>query len=91
MISGLINLIELRFEGSPSDHSPLLLVPEQPLRGSKQKHFKFENAWLTESTCFQIIKDRWEEDPDGNVMQKVERCAESLEIWGREVTGNFGK
>lgn len=78
-------------EGSPSDHSPLLLIPEQQTRGKKQRHFRFENAWMTDPTCFQIIKDRWEEDIHCNVSQKVRKCAESLEIWGRELTSCFGK
>lgn len=31
-------------EGSPSDHSPLLLIPESLSRGNKRRPFKFENA-----------------------------------------------
>lgn len=44
-----------------------------------------------EPMCFQIIKDRWEEENDINVSQKVKKCAESLEVWGREITGCFGR
>ncbi|XP_074352660.1 uncharacterized protein LOC141691805 [Apium graveolens] len=73
-------------EGSPSDHSPLLVVPEQKTSGNKKKQFRFENAWLTEPICFQIVRD--EKDND-NVIQKVERCAENLDIWGREIMSCF--
>lgn len=78
-------------EGSPSDHSPLLLVPEVLLKGNNKKQFRFENAWLTEPVCFQIIKDCWEEDNSSHVVTKVKKCAESLEVWGREITNCFGK
>lgn len=41
--------------------------------------------------CFQIIKDCWEEESSSNVNQKVRKCAESLDVWGREITSCFGK
>lgn len=63
-------------EGSPSDHNPLLLVPEQQFKGNKRRHFKFENAWLAEPMCFQIIKDCWEWESNENVTQKVRKCAD---------------
>ncbi|KAL8098348.1 hypothetical protein AgCh_031201 [Apium graveolens] len=78
-------------ERSPFDHSLLLLVPEVLSKGNDKKQFHFENAWLTEHVCFQIIKDRWEEDNSSHVATKVKKCAESLEVWGREITNCFGK
>ncbi|KAL8119408.1 hypothetical protein AgCh_016796 [Apium graveolens] len=90
--SNMFEMVKVyNLEGSPSDHSPLLLIPEQQSRGNKRKQFRFENAWLTEPVCFQIIKDCWEEEGNRNVNQKVRRCADSLEVWGREITGCFGK
>ncbi|KAL8111889.1 hypothetical protein AgCh_019552 [Apium graveolens] len=68
-------------EGSPSDHSLLLLVPKRHTGGNTKRQFRFENAWLTEPMCFQIIKDRWEEDENNNVVQKIDKCAESLNVW----------
>ncbi|XP_074323131.1 uncharacterized protein LOC141660071 [Apium graveolens] len=38
-----------------------------------------------------IIKDQWEEDIHYSVSQKVKKCADSLDIWGREITSCFGK
>lgn len=77
--------------GSQSDHSPLLLIPELQTRGDIKRHFRFENAWLTEPMCFQIIKDGWAVENIGDIMQKMKCCAESLEVWGREITGCFSK
>lgn len=41
--------------------------------------------------CFQIIEDCYEEENNDNVTQKVSRCAENLEVWGREITSCFSK
>lgn len=41
--------------------------------------------------CFQIIKDYWQEEDNSNVNQKVKKCADNLEVWGREITSCFGK
>ncbi|XP_074352348.1 uncharacterized protein LOC141691513 [Apium graveolens] len=75
--------------GSPSDHSSLLLCPEIQLRRNKRRPFRFENAWLTEPMCSQIIKDCWEEEEDSTILQKLSKCAESLNVWGKEITGSF--
>lgn len=90
-----LNLFQMakvyNLEGSPSDHSPLLLIPEQKIKGNKRKQFRFENAWLTEATCYQIIKNCWKEENNGGVTQKIRSCADSLEVWGREITSWFSK
>lgn len=43
-------------EGSPSYHNPLLTIPEVKRLGRKAFTFKFENTWLTEPTCGQILR-----------------------------------
>lgn len=78
-------------EGSPSDHSPLLLIPEHMVKGNQRRRFQFENAWLTKGMCFQITKNCWEAGRNGSVSQKVSSRADSLEVWGKEITNCFGK
>lgn len=41
--------------------------------------------------CFQIIKDYWEDESVENVNQKIRKCAENLDVWGREITSCFVK
>lgn len=41
-------------EGSPSDHSPILLVPREDVQQTGPRCFKFEIAWLLESMCRQL-------------------------------------
>ncbi|KAK1398276.1 hypothetical protein POM88_008139 [Heracleum sosnowskyi] len=38
-------------EGTPSDHSPILLIPQIIAHGNAQYRFKFENAWMMEPMC----------------------------------------
>ena len=37
------------------------------------------------------MKDSWEEHAGAKIQDKVRQCGHTLEAWGREVTGNFGK
>lgn len=88
----LFNMAKVyNLEGSPSDYSPLLLCPESHIRGNKKCSFRFENAWLTEPLCSQIIKDCWVDEDDNSITQKIGRCAESLDVWGKEITRCFSK
>lgn len=78
-------------EGSPSDHSPIFLKPKVTQCWQRKKHFRFENAWLTEPFCLQIVQDSWEFNNDANILYKVKQCGVNLEHWGKEITGCFGK
>lgn len=79
------------WEGTPSDHSPIYLEPIRAATWTKRRFFKFENAWLIEPFCAQIVKDNWEVGGTQSIIQKVRHCSESLEVWGREITGCFSK
>lgn len=80
----LINL-----EISSSDHCPLLLDPMgRPYVGGGRK-FRFENAWLREPMCGQIVRDCWVMNEEASFQQKIRLCGEVLEEWGKEVTGSF--
>lgn len=79
-------------DGAPSDHRPFQLEPNLKTRncGSK-KRFRFENAWLTEPLCRQLVKDEWENNNSIGVQEKIKQCGEKLEAWGTELTDNFGR
>ncbi|KAL8122327.1 hypothetical protein AgCh_018896 [Apium graveolens] len=78
-------------EGTPSDHSPLLLMPTSNSTRMGKKRFRFKNAWLTEPLCKYIVSDAWEAEVDATILQKVRNCSDNLSLWGKEVTGCFGK
>lgn len=78
-------------EGSPSDHSPIFIDIGSNLILKQKRIFKFENAWLLEPLCAQIVKSSWEEDANLNIMHKVQHRGENFDHWGREITCCFSK
>lgn len=78
-------------EGSMSDHSPIFLEPQVKTQSAAQYRFKFENAWLTEPMCEQLVKDGWNGSNVASVQQKVKACSDRLSVWGKEITGNFSR
>ncbi|KAK1385045.1 hypothetical protein POM88_022780 [Heracleum sosnowskyi] len=44
-------------EGSSSDHSPIFLVPRVVAQTVNSYRFRFENAWLMEPMCEQLVRD----------------------------------
>ncbi|XP_074326876.1 uncharacterized protein LOC141664821 [Apium graveolens] len=77
-------------EGSTSDHSPIILMPKKSERIQIREKFKFENAWLVDPMCTQLVKESWEDAADSDIQQKLRKCGEVLKEWGKEVTSNFG-
>lgn len=49
-------------EGSTSDDSAIFLEIDTKNQRTGLTKFKFENAWLTEPMCEQLVKDGWESD-----------------------------
>ncbi|XP_030505207.2 uncharacterized protein LOC115720191 [Cannabis sativa] len=76
-------------ETSTSDHSPLFLEPIFVEQTSTNYRFRFENAWLKEPMCFQIVEDSWQRVGVGRILNKLNVCADALSQWGKEITGNF--
>uniref|UniRef100_A0A803NGP6 DUF4283 domain-containing protein n=1 Tax=Cannabis sativa TaxID=3483 RepID=A0A803NGP6_CANSA len=84
--SRLINL-----ESSPSDHNPIFLELECPPAFVQNYNFKFENAWLKDALCYEIVKSCWNDDNNSDIFAKINSCAIALAPWGKEITGNFNK
>lgn len=55
-------------EGTTSDHSPILLIPQVPPNIHTQYHFRFENAWMTEPLCEVIVREGWASDDGTNIL-----------------------
>ena len=76
-----------------SDHLPLLLklrrTPAPSRRGSKR--FMFENMWIQEESCEQVVKEAWDSVSAGGQWQrlarKVEVCSAALSRWKQETFG----
>ncbi|KAF4369499.1 hypothetical protein G4B88_016439 [Cannabis sativa] len=73
---------------SSSDHAAIYLEPVLPTVFAPHHRFRFENTWLKEPLCTEIVKDCWEFGHDYSLGGKLNLCAEKLKEWGKEITGN---
>lgn len=76
-------------EVSTSDHSLLFLEPISIHTVVAGRRFKFENAWLRDPMCGEIVKDVWCSRQGRTLKEKLEKCSEVLTKWGKEITGSF--
>uniref|UniRef100_A0A803PQ00 Uncharacterized protein n=1 Tax=Cannabis sativa TaxID=3483 RepID=A0A803PQ00_CANSA len=83
-MASLYNLLH-----STSDHSPILLECVKRSSVVENKRFRFENAWLKEPICYQIINDCWNSSVEADIFQKITCCSKQLVDWGKTITGDF--
>uniref|UniRef100_A0A803PDL7 Reverse transcriptase domain-containing protein n=1 Tax=Cannabis sativa TaxID=3483 RepID=A0A803PDL7_CANSA len=76
-------------EVSTSDHSPLLLDIQPQKLGVMPRKFRFENFWLGNPDCEQIITENWGADVNVDIQRKIKVCGEALFAWGNTGIGNF--
>ena len=93
----------LRFAGThshhlksdTSDHSPLWIDMEGINFQSISKPFQFEEAWLFDHTCSEVVEAIWEArevaDLAARVIQKIDKCGRELKRWERDHFGNIRK
>ncbi|XP_074346853.1 uncharacterized protein LOC141685660 [Apium graveolens] len=74
---------------STSDHTPIFLALNKCISNPKTRRFRFENAWLREPMCKDIVLHCWDTNKDSALNQKLLVCQAQLEVWDREITGNF--
>lgn len=78
-------------ELTSSDHCPSFFEPVVQTSGVFLRRFRFENAWLKDPLCYEIVKDCWNADEGGSIFTKLNLCATKLASWGKEITENFTK
>lgn len=86
----LAKLYNLEDSSTSLDHSPIFLEPKPAVHMSVKRSFKFENAWLSEPMCAQIIKDNWTGYNELGIMDKIQICGDKLGEWGKDITSKFG-
>lgn len=69
-------------EVSTSDHKPLFLNLHRQVYVQRQRRFRFENMWIGEAECKNIIQNYWTDDNGLQLMDKLVRCCAKLEEWG---------
>ncbi|XP_058774367.1 uncharacterized protein LOC131648642 [Vicia villosa] len=60
-----------------SDHHPILINLKEDNFDRHEKHFRFENAWLTNDTYGNMLRDVWKEDKD--VVQNLKNVVDGID------------
>ncbi|XP_062088511.1 uncharacterized protein LOC133795077 [Humulus lupulus] len=76
-------------EISTSYHSPIWLDLAYRRRDPFVKRFRFENAWVREPMCRQIVQANWLSYHTVSLHDKIRCCSTALAEWGKDITGNF--
>ena len=75
-----------------SDHCPPWIFPNSLEVVSSMKPFRFEEMWLSNPGCSNVVEAVWSSygsiDPAIKVMKKIEKCGKELKRWGRDHFGN---
>lgn len=72
-----------------SDHSPILLQPTEVRNYNQVRRFRFENAWLTDLKCIDLVKENWTIGLSNSVRDKLERCKVVLDDWDEILLATF--
>ncbi|XP_060962336.1 uncharacterized protein LOC133032418 [Cannabis sativa] len=75
-------------EISASDHCPILLNLNLFRKVVSLKKFRFENAWVREPMCHQIVHDNWDVHESNSLSSKIKCCSTALAEWGKDITGH---
>lgn len=74
---------------STSDHLPLSLQLNKKMYAPKTHRFRFENMWLKEKDCLNIIHMCWSSMAGHSIMEKIQFCCLKLEEWGGGTVKEF--
>ena len=56
---------------STSDHLQLVVELNKQVYAPKSRRFKFENIWIKESDCYNLINESWNAIENSNIMEKI--------------------
>ena len=75
-----------------SDHSLLWITLDGLDIPSFSKPFRFEEMWLSDRGCSNIVEAVWLSREDGevhdHVSRKIEKCGKELRVWNQNCFGN---
>ena len=75
-----------------SDYSALLINPSGLELPKSKKLFRFEEMWLSDTTCGETVEAAWinsgGSDIHYNVLTKVKKYSKDLEWWNKNIFGN---
>lgn len=59
------------------------------LRSGGRRSFKFENLWLKERNCRDLVANCWDGTRGLQLLERLESCSRVLWDWGKKTTINF--
>nr|GME10102.1 uncharacterized protein LOC109179108 [Ipomoea batatas] len=74
---------------SRSDHLPILLTVESSQPIARLKRFKFENLWLREDQCREVVISSWYSSRGFDILGRLGKCSDAVWRWGKLFTRNF--
>lgn len=72
-----------------SDHLPLALWPIPSDTKKGRRNFKFENVWLREKHCREILQNTWAQTRGFSLQYRLDICSHELWEWGKNRIKNF--
>lgn len=72
-----------------SDHLPLVLHPSDSPPVRYYKSFKFENYWLSEKNCREVVTKSWENSHGLNIISRLTFCSSEIWRWGKNLSKKF--
>lgn len=74
-----------------SDHSALYLEWRGDKSGRPARKFIFENSWLLDENCDNIVNGAWQNSKSFSFTDRIRQCGEELLLWGGAYHQNFRK
>ncbi|KAJ8450416.1 hypothetical protein Cgig2_002101 [Carnegiea gigantea] len=77
-----------------SDHLPIILkcFPRMDRKGTRKRRFQFENMWITESSCNDVVQIAWTSVSNPNAVDKlldcIDKCSAKLLEWNATTFGD---
>ncbi|XP_019184222.1 PREDICTED: uncharacterized protein LOC109179108 [Ipomoea nil] len=74
---------------SRSDHLPMLLHVHRKQASQCPQRFKFENLWLKEASCREVVIASWNSSNGLELVDRIGWCTAAIWSWGKVFTKNF--
>jgi hypothetical protein len=66
------------------------LLQNTPTSSNRRGYsFRFENCWLKEDDIMEVVEEGWGRGRGADVINKTNRCADTLSRWGRRKRMRF--
>nr|GMC93239.1 probable linoleate 9S-lipoxygenase 5 [Ipomoea batatas] len=72
-----------------SDHLPIMITPEVVRRAHRRSRFCFDNMWLKEIACREIVEHSWDKTLGLDVLTRITVCSHDIWRWGRVYNKDF--